>query len=353
VTQPVLSTRALNRALLARQFLLRRADLPIPRLLERIGGIQAQYAPSGYIGLWSRLSGLQREALTRAMEERKVVTATLMRTTIHLVSARDFALMAAGTRRARQEWWLRVFTRRVERREMEAMAQRLGTHLADGPRRRIELVKLLEGDGFPPEMWTGAGLWLDMVRVPPSSTWERRRADIYGLASQWLPPATASEADGMVHLLRRYLEGFGPAPLEDAASWAGFSPSALRPALDGLRLRRFRDQRGRELLDLPGAVLPDPDTPVPVRFLPTWDATLLAHARRTEILPETYRPMVFATKTPQSVPTFLVDGAVAGTWRYQAGAIKLAPFHPLARATRIELEEEAERLAAFHSDTPG
>jgi hypothetical protein len=287
------------------------------------------------------------------MEERKVVTATLMRTTIHMVSARDHALMAAGTRRARQDWWLRVFSRRVERREIEAMAGRLRAHLAGGPRRRTELVKLLAADGFPPDLWTGAGLWLDMVRVPPSGTWERRRADLYGLADQWLPPSTATEADGTAHLLRRYLEGFGPAPLEDAANWAGLSPSALQPSLEQLKLRRFRDQHGRELLDLPGAPLPDPDTPAPVRFLPTWDATLLIHARRTQVMPEAYRPAVFSVKTPHSVPTFMVDGAVAGTWRYDAGGIKLTLLQPLARATRVELEAEAERLAAFHDGTPG
>jgi len=117
-----------------------------------------------------------------------------------------------------------------------------------------------------------------------------------------------------------------------------------------LRLRHFRDERGGELLDLPRAPLPDPETPAPVRFLPTWEATLLVHARRTQILPETYRPLVFNTKTPHSVPTFLVDGAVAGTWRYEKGRIRLEPFAPLPRVVRRELEDESERLAAFHTD---
>jgi hypothetical protein len=350
VTEPVLSRRALNRALLARQFLLQRADLPIPRLLERIGGIQAQYAPSGYIGLWSRLVGLKRQDLTTAMEQRRVVTATLMRTTIHLVSEQDYWLMSEGTRRARRAWWLRAVRGRANEPQMEAMAQRLRTHLADVPRRRTELVKLLEGDGFAPDLWSGAGLWVDLVRMPPSATWERRRADLYGLAEQWLQPAPATEAEGLAHLLRRYLEGFGPATLEDAAGWAGVSRNVLKPALEGMTLRRFRDLSGGELLDLPRAPLPDPDTPAPVRFLPTWDATLLAHARRTMILPEAYRPLVFSTRTPHSVPTFLVDGAVAGTWRYEGGAIKLSPFETLATSARIELEEEAERLAAFHAE---
>jgi hypothetical protein len=138
--------------------------------------------------------------------------------------------------------------------------------------------------------------------------------------------------------------------LQDAAGWAGVPPSALEPAVESMTLRRFRDERGRELLDLPGAPLPDPDTPAPVRFLPTWDATLLIHTRRTLIMPEAYRPLVFSTKTPQSVPTFLIDGAVAGTWKYEGGKISLNPFEKLDRATRIELEEEAGRLAAFHAE---
>jgi hypothetical protein len=117
-----------------------------------------------------------------------------------------------------------------------------------------------------------------------------------------------------------------------------------------LRLRRFTDEEGSELLDLPRAPLPDPETSAPVRFLPTWDATLLAHARRTQILPERYRPLVFNTKTPHSVPTFLVDGAVAGKWNYEKGRIRLEPFGRLASGVRRELEEEAERLASFHVD---
>jgi Winged helix DNA-binding domain len=120
--------------------------------------------------------------------------------------------------------------------------------------------------------------------------------------------------------------------------------------VDRLQLRRFRDERGGELLDLPGAPLPDPDTAAPVRFIRTWDATLLVHARRTQILPERYRPRVFNTKTPHSVPTFLVDGAVAGTWRYEKGVVGLEPFHRLPSGIMRQLEDEAERLAAFHAD---
>jgi hypothetical protein len=190
---------------------------------------------------------------------------------------------------------------------------------------------------------------IDLVRVPPCGTWDRRRADIYGLADDWLGPSDVSEEQGQEHLVKRYLGGFGPAPLADVATWAGLPMSPLRPIAERLDLRRFRDERGRELLDLPDGSLPDPDTPAPVRFLPTWEATLLVHARRALILPEAYRPLIFNTKMPQSVPTFLVDGAVAGTWRYAEGRVEIKPFGELSPAARREIDDEAERLAAFHA----
>ncbi len=123
----------------------------------------------------------------------------------------------------------------------------------------------------------------------------------------------------------------------------------MKPVLDRIQLRRFRDESGKELLDLPRAPLPAPDTPAPPRFLPVWDATLLVHARRTQILPEDYRPRVFNTKTPHSVNTFLIDGQVAGTWRYEGGKIELDAFDSIPRKERRALEDEAKRLAAFHS----
>ena len=195
-----------------------------------------------------------------------------------------------------------------------------------------------------------AALWMEVVRVPPSGTWERRRADHYALADQWVGVCTVSEDDGVDHLVRSYLRGFGPAALEDISSWAGPPARMLAPALDRLRLRRFRDEQGRELFDLPRAPLPPPDTPAPVRFLPWWDAVLLVHARRTGVMPDEYRPIVFATKNPPSVPTFLVDGRVAGAWRYDNGRVELEPYERLSRSTLRELREEGERLAASMGD---
>jgi hypothetical protein len=147
------------------------------------------------------------------------------------------------------------------------------------------------------------------------------QADLFGLAEDWIGPSDTTPGHGARHLVRRYLAGFGPASRKDVASFTGLSQGTLKPVLQAMKLHRFRDERGPELLDLPRAPLADIDTHAPVQFLPTWDATLLVHARRTQILPERFRPLVFNTKTPHSVATFLIDGQVAGTWRYERGRI--------------------------------
>jgi hypothetical protein len=349
VAERVLTTRELNRALLARQLLLDRLKLSPTRALERVAGLQTQYAPSAYIGLWTRVRSFKRDALTKALEQRRAVQGTLMRATIHIVSARDYPFFAEGIRKDRRELWLRAIRRELQATDMQAAADLVRRHLADGPRRQAELVELLKAEGYPRVAWSGAGLWLDMIRMPPSGTWERRRADLLGVAEDWLGTSEVSEEAGLELLVRRYLGGFGPARLNDLANWAGVQAATLRPIVERLNLRRFRDEEGGELLDLKRAPLPEADTPAPVRFIPTWDAVLLVHARRTQILPEQYRPLVFNTKTPQSVPTFLVDGAVAGTWRYESGRVQLTPFDPLPRAAHRELADESQLLAAFHA----
>jgi DNA glycosylase AlkZ-like len=348
VTERVLSTRELNRALLARQLLLERSSLPLPEALEQVAGLQAQYAPSPYVGLWSRLRDFRREDLTRALEDRRAVQATLLRGTIHVVSAADYPPFAEAVRGARREWWARVTRRELEGVDMEAAAALVRERLRTGPARQAELAGLLAERGFPKAVWIGVGLWVDMVRVPPSGTWERRRADLYGLAEDWLGPWRVGEAGALEHLVRRYLAGFGPASPADLGSWAGLPLIPLRPVLERVGTCRFRDEQGTELFDLPGAPLPEESTPAPPRFLATWDANLLVHARRTQVLPERHRPRIFHVRAPHSFPTFLVDGAVAGTWRHEDGRVRLEPFEPLDPATRRELEDEADRLAAFH-----
>jgi hypothetical protein len=184
-----------------------------------------------YVGLWSRLEGFTREELTRALERRTVVQATLMRTTIHLVSRRDYWPFALGTRDARRQWWLRVHRGGPGAAEMAAAARALGRRLAAGPLRRAELDELV---GKPHAL--GVGLWIDLVRAPPSGTWERRRADLYAAAEHWLGPPKVTADEGAEHLVRRYLGGFGPASLAAIADWAGLPLRAVAAAVERLRL---------------------------------------------------------------------------------------------------------------------
>jgi Winged helix DNA-binding domain len=341
----VLTQRQLNRALLARQMLLERARTPIGRTLERMGGLQAQYAPSMYIGLWSRMDGFERDALTSALERRTVVQATLMRATIHLVSRADYWPFELGVKRARAEWSRRVASWDASPAKLRAAAAKLRRALDGGSLQRKEIEELLGK-----ETARIVGMELDLVRVPPAGTWERRRADLYAAAEDWLgpPPDGLTEEGGIALLVRRYLGAFGPSTRVEVADWAGLPLALVEPDVERLATRRFRAEDGAELVDLPRGPLPEPDTPAPVRFLPTWDAALLAHARRSGILHEEHRPRIFNTKMPQSIGTFLVDGSVAGTWKLDGGRIRTEPFTKLDLATRRELDDEAERLAGFH-----
>jgi hypothetical protein len=351
VAERVLTERELNRALLERQMLLERRSAPIPKVLERMGGLQAQYAPSMYVGLWSRMEGFEREALTRALERRSVVQATLLRATIHLVSKADFWPFAAAVRESRREGWSSTpWRKEVSMADLRATAKRLRKRFGGREFERKELDEELAGKKPRVSVWrNGVSLWLDLVRVPPSGTWERRRADRYAFADDWIGSDDATEREGIALLVRRYLGGFGPATVDEIAGWAGLKPPRIEAALPDVRLRRFQAEDGSELLDAPRAPLPDPEVAAPVRFLPTWDATLLVHARRTQILPEKHRSKVFNPKTPQSVATFLVDGQVAGTWRYDKGRIRTKAFGRLDAATSREVKDEAERLEEFHA----
>ena len=187
------------------------------------------------------------------------------------------------------------------------------------------------------------------MRVPPSGTWERRRADRLGLAEDWVGPDDATELDGLAHLVRAYLGAFGPAPWKDVASWAGVSVTDVKRGAAELTLVRYRDEAGRELFDLPDAPLPDPDTPAPVRFLPHWDAALLVHARRSAILPEDYRPRIFTSKNPFSVGTVLVDGRVVAGWSLKDGRIVLDPYEAVGARDADAIEDERAALEAFHA----
>ena len=348
----VLSLRELNRATLARQLLIRRHRLPVAAAIERLGALQAQWPPTPYVALWSRLEGFRRDDLFRAIERRRVVKATLMRATLHQVSARDYVAYA----RLFQDARLVELERRAQRDgidvDVNALAEQVVTQTKAAARTRPELVeslglgKLVVTDPRPWVVWHLLVARTALVHSPESSVWRRNTGGgRFAPAASWLgaEPGTDGEL-----LVRRHLAAFGPASRRDLLQWTGLGVSSVQDALDRLRLRRLRDERGRELLDLPRAPLPVADTPAPPRLLPTWDSILLAHADRTRVLPEQYRSTVIR-KNGDVQPTFLVDGFVAGTWRLERGRIKLDPFQPLPLQTRRQLGDEAGRLAAFHS----
>ena len=337
----VLTRRELNRALLARQLLLERVRLPLPRVVERMGGIQNQYAPSGYLAMWARVEEFERAHLTRALERRALVQGTLLRGTIHVVSRRDYWPWAAAIREPRREWLRRAWPK-LAALDLEGINRTLLEACSEGPRHRNELVDLVGKDAFQ-------AADVELVRVPPSGTWEKRRAHLFVAAEDWIGPDDADAEAGRELLVRRYLAAFGPARAADIASWAGIGADRVKGALERLELRRFRDEEGWELVDLPRAPLPDADTAAPPRFIGHFEGLLWAHARRTGVLPEPFRAIIFNTRLPASMAVFLLDGVVAGGWRYERGRIELRPFRKLTRGERAELKVEQERLAAFHA----
>jgi len=223
------------------------------------------------------------------------------------------------------------------RRAAERVRIRLAT---DGPLTAKALVAIAGHDAVG-----AVGMWLDLVRIPPSGTWERRRADLYEAAAHWIGPAPDITADAAVdHLVRRYLTGFGPATVNEIANWAGLTVGDVTRSADRVAGREFRTDDGKRLVDLADQPLPDPDIRAPVRFLSTWEAVLLVHARRAGVLREEDRPRIFSTKMPQSLNTYLVDGEVAGTWRHEGGRIEVSPWRRESRTTAAEVRDEADRL---------
>jgi hypothetical protein len=338
----------LNRALLARQLLLGRATLPLPEAVDRVGGLQTQYAPSLYVGLWTRVADVRRADVTAALEDRTIVQGSLHRVTIHAVSRSTYWLVVAGIRGPRRRWLLRVNGRTdAERAAVEgrlvAAADALREALAGGPQYVRDLGGL--ADGFV----GNAGLWADLVRVPPSGTWERRRADRLALAEQWVGRGDVPEADGRMHLVRAYLGAFGPASWKDIATWAGLTVTEARAGGADLDLAAYRDEDGRPLVDIPGGPLPDATTPAPVRFLPHWDATLLVHARRTGLLPEAHRGRLFTPRNPASLGAVMVEGRVVGGWRVRDGEVRMELFEELSSQARDAVEAERLALERFHA----
>jgi hypothetical protein len=342
VTERVLTQSELNRTTLLRQLLLRRERVPPVRAIERVAGLQAQLPSSPYLALWARVEGFERPALERALKRRTVVKALLMRATMHLVSTRDLPYFDAAVREAR------TLTRaRGTKRPPDELVERVVGLTRERPRTRIELMEAL---GFHSRTQDVSEIrtysWVvalgRLEQTPECAFYGFRGSPLFEPADHGHPPL----AEAAAHTIRRYLAAFGPATRADVSQWSGVAIRDLAAGFERLRVRTFRDVKGRELLDLPRAPLAPADAPAPPRLLPRWDELLLAHKDRTRVLPEEHRKTVIH-KNGDVQQTFLVDGIVAGLWRRDGERIVLEPFAPLPRTARRELEDEAARLAAW------
>jgi hypothetical protein len=343
----VLGPRALNRALIERQLLLRRRRVPLLDAIERLVALHAQVPRDAYVGLWSRLERFRPEGLSDAIEARRTVRMTLLRGTLHLVTADD----AIGLRPLIQPAIERLlFGSSPLRKAVEGVDEAtdfIRARLEEAPRTRAELVKAIA------ERWPdvdadslGYAMYLiPTVQVTPRGLWGRSGASRFTTVEAWLgrPVAEHGDVDG---LILRYLGAFGPATVADAQMWSGLS--GLREVFERLRprLRTFSDQSGRELFDVPDARLPDADMPVPIRFLPEYDNAVIAHKDRGRIVaPGTAR------WTDVGWGSVLVDGFTAARWKLERkgddATLRIEPFRKLSRDERSDVTDEGERLAAF------
>ncbi|MEU8953595.1 winged helix DNA-binding domain-containing protein [Streptomyces sp. NPDC048518] len=351
----VLGTRALGRATLARQLLLDRADMPASTAVAHLGGLQAQEPQEPFVGLWTRLRDFAPETLSGLLVDRRVVRTHLMRRTVHLVTAED-----ALAWRARHDAMLRQRVLGVYRRELDGVdLDELGAAgravLADGePRSMAELTRAV-ADRWPSTAPRALGEMLiaalvPMAQLPPRGLW-RTKAGVRNLPlSSWLgreidPPAPDGSDPVGRALVRRYLAAFGPAATADLRAWSGLAGLPAAVAAERPDLVVFRDERGRELLDLPEAPRPDPDTPAPVRFLPAFDNAILGYQDRGRIVDDAHRGLSVAGER-----AVLVDGRVAATWTVETDTVVVSPLRRLSHVERADVETEGVALAAFLSD---
>jgi hypothetical protein len=341
----VVTLRALNRTLLARQLLLERRAVAVVRALEAVGGIQAQDPVAPLFGLHSRIEGFEAGALARAVHERRVVRGTLMRGTVHLVSARDYLRLEPATGPLVRDMYRRYRRDRAELGDVSGLTAEAMAFAAE-PRTTAAMNERFGEDGW----WRirREGRFLHAPAEGERSGFGRRA--LFVSADAWLgarPDASGEEA--LAHLVRRGLRGFGPMTLQDLAAWSGLSVAALRPAVEALPLVRRRDEDGRELLDLPRAPMRPPDAEAPPRLLAAFDNTILSHADRTRVIDDDARRAVI--RGGMVDPVVLVDGFVRGRWRVQrsrrAAELVLEPFAPIPRRHVRPLRAEAERTLAF------
>ena len=324
--------------------------MPAADAIERLVGLQAQVPASPYYALWSRLDGFETDELARLVLDRRAVRIALMRSTIHLVTARDCLFIRPLLARflARSLDVATPFGRMiagVDRAELGAAGRAI---VEERPRPAGELGRLLQArwpDRDSAALANAVRNLVPLVQVPPRGVWGASGQPTLTTAEAWIGrPLEPNPSFG--ELLMRYLAAFGPASVADVRAWSGVA--GLREEVDGVRgrLRTFRDERGRELLDVPDGALPDPETPAPPRFLPDYDNALLAHADRSRIFADDDR-----RRFGIGIPTVLIDGFVAATWALErrdgSATLRIAPFRALAASDRAAVGEEGERLLAF------
>ncbi|NBE97012.1 winged helix DNA-binding domain-containing protein [Nonomuraea sp. KC401] len=350
----VLDTRALNRATLARQLLLDRADLPVLEAVGHLCGLQAQEPQEPFAGLWSRLRAFDPAVLSDLLVRRSVVRTHLMRRTVHLMTAEDVLAWRARHNAMLRQRVLGTYRRELAGVDLDALAAAGLEVMADGrPRTMSELARAV-ADRWPEpgprplgELLVAA--LIPMVQVPPRGLWREKAGARNVLLASWVgrdiePPATDGSDPAGRSLVRRYLAAFGPAATADLRAWSGLS--GLPAAVAAIRgeLITFRDEKGRELLDLPDAPRPDPGTPAPVRFLPAFDNALLGYHDRSRIVDDAHRGLSVAGER-----VVLVDGRVAATWTVKDTTVHVTPLLPLSRADRDAVADEGKALAAFLS----
>jgi hypothetical protein len=344
-TAPVLGTRALNRATLERQLLLRRSPLSAKAAVEHLLGLQAQNVKPPYYALAARLDGFAPAELSGLMADREVVRIVTMRSTIHTHTADDCLTLRPLVQAARDRE-LTQFRKGLVGVDLDRLAALARALVEAEPRTMKQLREALLAewpDADPQALATAARCKLPLVQVTPRGLWGRSGQVALTTAEHWLgrPAGKAPAPDAVV---LRYLAAFGPASVKDMQTWAGLT--RLRDAFDRLRpqLVTFRDDSGVELFDLPDAPRPDPDTPAPPRFLPEFDNLLLSHADRTRVVPPEHRGRTWQGNLVHR--TLLVDGFLAGVWKLEEQALVIEPFDRLTKAQREEVTAEGERMLA-------
>jgi hypothetical protein len=358
VDRPVLTLRELNRAMLARQLLLERARVGVVPAIERLAALQAQWAPSPYIALWSRLADFRRSKLWSAIERHEVIRARLMRGTLHLVSARDFYAYAVATQDLQRGAWNRLQVGRgVDPKKVAALA----IAFARQPRPKEAVLEHVEerigarlGGPFNWLVWRFVSAHADLVTAPPGGHWEYGGTDApYVAARHWIARGERPSEDAALEtLVKRCLAAFGPMTLADIAKFAGQVPPRIRPTLERIAatLRTFSDEDGRLLYDLPRAQRPRGDVAAPVRFLPRYDELLISYQHRDRLIAPAHRRAVY-TKNAIVEAVVMVDGFAAGTWALVRAknhtTVRVSPFARLSRGDRVAIEAEAHALLAF------